>query len=122
VLGRTVDEAPVLARHAVGRGLVYYFVDPIELATDEQANTARRAIYSAVLRTTTIRPLDITPNEPWVHVMAQPTARATVHVVYNCKKTKGREDVHLPTAAGVVTLTTRNRYPALAAVTMMSLM
>ncbi|MFH1268544.1 MAG: hypothetical protein ABIK89_22705 [Planctomycetota bacterium] len=57
------------------------------------------------------------PNEPWLHVMAQPTARGTIHVICNTKTDEGTEDVQVPTAAGPVSLLTRNRWPALAAVT-----
>jgi len=57
----------------------------------------------------------VTPNEPWVQVIQQPTAKGMIHVLYNTKTAAGTEDVRLPTAAGTVALKTRNRWPALAA-------
>jgi len=123
VLGKTSDGEPVLVRHALGRGTVYFLADPIEMADDEPTAAARRRLYAAFLRAagrekaTGLRPLGVTPDEPWLHVMAQPTARGTVHVLYNTKSAPGSAAVTLPTVAGRVTLNTRNRWPALAAVT-----
>jgi len=96
---------------------VFLFTDPIELADGDAAETARRRLYAAVLRAAGIAPLPITPDAPWLHVMAQPTAKGTVHVVYNRKTDEGRETVRVPTDAGEVALVTRNRWPALAAAT-----
>jgi hypothetical protein len=117
VLGMTTDGEPVLFGHGVGRGVVYFFSDAIELGDGEAAEKLRRQFYGAVLRAAGIEPLRVAPNEPWLHVMAQPTASGTVHVVYNTKLEEGQEPVELPTAAGRVRLLTRNRWPALAAVT-----
>jgi hypothetical protein len=117
VLASTADGKPVLVRNAVGRGAVYFFTDPIELDGGEGAATTRRLLYSALLAAAKLEPLAVVPNEPWLHVLAQPTARGTVHVIYNTKTDEGREEVQVPTAAGPVNLLTRNRWPALAAVT-----
>ncbi|GMQ80147.1 MAG: hypothetical protein BMS9Abin04_093 [Planctomycetia bacterium] len=117
VLGQTAGGDPVLVRNAVGRGHVYLFLDPIELAAGDQAAGTRRCLYRAFLQAATAAPLGVEPDEPWLHVMTQPTARGTVYVVVNCKQTAGREEVTLRTAAGPLTLATRNRWPALAAVT-----
>ncbi len=115
VLAATAEAAPVLVRHRPGRGAVYYFTDPIELAHDDDAAALRRALYAAVLKAAGQAPLPVEPNEPWLHVLAQPTLHGTVHVVYNTKLDPGTERVRLPTAAGTVELATRNRWPALAA-------
>jgi hypothetical protein len=117
VLGKTSDDGPVLVRNRVGRGVVYFFTDPIELGDDEPAQATRRRLYRALLEAAKRKPLPVTPDEPWVHVMRQPTARGTVHVVYNTKREAGTEPVEVPTTAGPVTLLTRNRWPALAAAT-----
>jgi hypothetical protein len=123
VLGKTSDGEPVFVRRALGRGQVYFLADPIEMADDEPTAAARRRLYAAFLRAagrdgaTGIAPLGVTPHEPWLHVMAQPTAHGTVHVLYNTKSTPGTAAVTIPTAAGRLTLNTRNRWPALAAVT-----
>lgn len=117
VLGKTSEGEPVLVRHTLGRGTVYFLTDPIELADDQPTADVRRRIYSALLRAAGLAPLEAKPNEPWLHVMAQATARGTVHVLYNTKPGPGTAAVTLPTAASPVTLTTRNRWPAMAAVT-----
>jgi hypothetical protein len=64
-----------------------------------------------------VQPLPVEPDAPWLHVMAQPTSNGTVHVVVNTKTAPGTEIVQIPTAAGLVRLTTRNRWPAMAAAT-----
>ncbi len=94
VLGTTEDGRPVLIRKPLGRGATYFFTDPIELGDDPQAIALRRALYASVLRAATqggaaVKPLAIEPDEPWLHVMTQPTAQATVHVVYNTRRNEG---------------------------------
>lgn len=116
VLGRTADGQPVLVRNRAGQGAVYYLTDPLELAEDEPSNTLRRDLYAAVLRAGRVVPLPIEPNEPWLHVMQQPIRQGTVHVVFNTRTEPGGAEVQLATAAGRLTLATRNRWPALAAV------
>jgi hypothetical protein len=102
---------------------VYFLTDPIEMADDEPTAALRRRLYAAFLQAAGQRgvaglaPLGVTPDEPWLHVMAQPTARGTVHVIYNTKSGPGTAAASIPAAAGKVTLNTRNRWPALAAVT-----
>jgi hypothetical protein len=49
--------------------------------------------------------------------MAQPTVNGTVHVIANTNREEGTQRVKVPTAAGIVSLMTRNRWPALVAVT-----
>lgn len=116
-LGRTDGGEPVLFRHQVGQGVVYFFTDPIELDGTETGGEARRRLYSALLGAAKLEPLTVEPNAPWLHVMVQPTARGNVHVIYNTKTEEGTEDVEAPTAAGPVGLLTRNRWPGLVAVT-----
>jgi hypothetical protein len=123
VLGKASDGEPVLVRHGLGSGAVYFLADPIEMADEEPTVAARRQLYSAVLRAAAgsqpakLKPLSVAPDEPWLHVMNQPTARGTVHVIYNKRPGPGTAAARIATAAGPVTLTTRNRWPALAAVT-----
>lgn len=113
----TAGGLPLLVRHRLGQGTVYYFTDPVELADEPGDAVLRRKLYGAVLQAAGERPLAISPDEPWLHVMGQPTAHGAVHVVYNTKPAPGMEDAELPTAAGEIRLAVRNRYPALAAVT-----
>ncbi len=113
----TAGGMPLLVRHHLGQGKVYYLTDPVELADEPGDAVLRRKLYGAVLQAVEERPVAITPDEPWLHVMAQPTTQGTVHVVHNTKPAPGREDAILPTAAGEIRLAVRNRYPALAAVT-----
>lgn len=107
------DGTPLLVQH----NNVFLCPDAIELSGHDAARKASRHIYATFLETTTVKPLPIEPNEPWLHVMAQPTTKGTVHVVFNCRTDQGQEEVIIPTAAGRLTLKTRNRWPALAAVT-----
>lgn len=115
-LGKSADGQPVLVRNRVGQGTVYYLTDPLELAEDEPSKQLRRDFYAAVLRAAGQPSLPIEPNEPWLHVMKQPIQRGTVYVVFNTRAEPGGAEVHLTTAAGRLTLATRNRWPALAAV------
>lgn len=117
VLGRASDSNPVLLRRRLGKGWVYLFTDPTELSADARVAETRRQVYAAFLRVAGVVPLDIQPDEPWMHVMAQPTARGFVHVVFSRRRTGDREKVSLSSAAGRLTLTVRNRWPGLAAVT-----
>jgi hypothetical protein len=116
VLGKTSDGHAVLARNVVGRGQVYYFSDPAELDDTEPGRDLRRGLYAAFLRAARVSPLAVEPDAPWLHVMAQPTAEGTVYVVVNTKTGAGAERVEVPTTAGPVRLTIRNRWPAMAAV------
>ncbi len=113
VVMAAADGSPVFVRH----NNVLTCLDPAELGTDESAAQARRHVYKAFLKTAAIEPLRVEPDEPWLHVMAQPTARGTVHVIYNCRNDPGEQQLTINTAAGRLTLNTRNRWPALAAVT-----
>jgi hypothetical protein len=117
VLATTPEQDPVLARQILGQGAVYFFADPIELAEDDAARAVRRKLYSSVLRAAGQEPRPIEPDEPWLHIMKQPTLRGAVHVAFNTKHGNGSELVHLPSAAGRVVLRIRNRWPALAAAT-----
>jgi hypothetical protein len=117
VLGKTVDGQAVLFRNAVGRGQVYYFSDPAELDDTEPGRALRRGLYAAFLRAARVLPPAVEPNAPWLHVLAQPTAEGTVHIAVNTKAAAGAERVQVPTAAGPVRWTIRNRWPAMAAVT-----
>nr|MBC8867844.1 beta-galactosidase trimerization domain-containing protein [Planctomycetota bacterium] len=117
VLAAAEDGTPVLLRGQLGKGTVYFFTDPIELADGDEAATVRRNLYSTVLAAARQKPLPVEPNQPWLHAMAQRTAEGSVHVVFNTKLEEGTEPIRLPTAAGTVQLTTRNRWPALVATT-----
>jgi hypothetical protein len=117
VLGAGPQGEPVVVRHRVGRGTVYYATDPLELSLDPIATQARRRVYAAVLQSVPLTPLVVEPNEPWVQVMAQPTARGTVHVVVNTRAGASSARTTLATAAGRVTLGVRDGWPAMAAVT-----
>jgi hypothetical protein len=117
VLGETKGKAPVLVRNRVGAGTVYWLADPLELDGSDDASKARRSIYAALLNEVDAAPLPVQPNSPWLHVMAQPTAKGVVHVVFDTRTRESREDIDIPTQAGVVTLHTRSRWPALAAAT-----
>jgi len=113
VLHARADGTPLLVR----RNNVFMCLDPIELGGDAAAAEARRHVYSRFLEATTVKPLPIEPDEPWLHVMAQPTVKGIVHMVYNRRTDPGEREVTLSTAAGAISLNTRNRWPALAAVT-----
>ncbi len=118
VLGKTDMGQPVLIRHSVGRGMVYYVTDPLELAKKGDPVLAHlRSLYSAVLTESGVRPLASTPNEKWLHVMEQATEQGAVHVVYNGKQDTSGEFIGMPTAAGEVVIRVRSRWPGLAAAT-----
>ena len=116
VLGKTIAGDVVLVRNAVGRGQVYYFSDPAELDDSEAGRALRRGLYVA-FSAARVFPLVVEPDAPWLHVLAQPTAEGTVHIAVNTKTAAGTERVQVPTAAGPVRWTIRNRWPAMAAVT-----
>ena len=117
VLGRGPGGMPVLTRHRVGKGVVYWCADPLELAADAESQAVRRALYRAFLRSAGCQPLTVQPDAPWLHVMAQATTHGRVHVVFNTRLEAGAQTVVVRTAAGPVSLATRNRWPALACVT-----
>ena len=118
VLGRTNKGQAVLTRHRVGKGSCWFLTDPIHLDSSEKAPDMRRRILRAILDAgTNCTPLSAKPDADWLHVMEQPTQQGKVHVVYNTRLQSGTESVQLETAAGPLELTTRNRWPALAAVT-----
>ena len=113
ILGFDSHQRPILMRHQLGRGTVYYCSDPIELASDSAAADLRRQLYRAVATAAGLQPLAVSPDEPWLHVMVQRTERGQAHVVYNTKREEGKQSVELRTAAGATQLGTRNRWPAM---------
>ena len=117
VLGRAGDSNPVFVRRRLGMGWVYLFTDPTEVAGDTRAGETRRQVYAGFLRAAGVKPLDIQPDEPWLHVISQPTTRGTVQVVFDRRRAEGQEQVGWSSAAGRLTLMVRNRWPGLAAVT-----
>ncbi len=122
VLGTTAEGEPVLVRNSLGRGSVYFFTDPIEIADTPESAALRRRLYAAVVHAANsqkdqgLAPVRIAPDEPWLHVMVQPTETGSVHVVYNTNPEPATTPVRLPTDAGEVELVTRNGWPALVAV------
>jgi hypothetical protein len=117
VLGAGPGGEPVVVRHRVGQGVVYYAADPLELSLDPVATAARRRLYAAALASARLAPLAVEPNVPWLQVFAQPTARGTVHVVMNSQKGTSTTRAALATAAGPVAIGVRDGWPAMAAVT-----
>lgn len=117
VLGVTRDGHPVLVRHQVGRGQVWFFTDPTEVSTDRQAAEARRHVYAAFLDAADCEPLSVTPAEDWLHVMEQPTATGRLIVLSNRRMTEGAASANVETRAGLLTLKVRNAYPAMSAIT-----
>ena len=117
VFGKTSEGQAVLVRNGLGKGTSWFLTDPVQLDTSEEAPGVRRRILRAILDSSDLqRPVTVTPDADWLHVMEQPTERGRVHVVYNTKLESGTESVRLESAAGRVELRTRNRWPALAAV------
>jgi hypothetical protein len=117
VLGRDEQGNAILVRNRVGRGLVYYCSDPLELATDEPAIAVRRNLYGAVVRECGLRALRVQPDVPWLHVMQQPTARGTAHVVFHTSEGEAMQPVEIATSAGPIQLRTRQGWPGLAVTT-----
>jgi hypothetical protein len=117
VLGVAEDGNPVLVRHKVGQGQVWFFTDPTEVCADAQAAEVRRRMYSAFLDAADCEPIRISPAEKWLHVMEQPTAKGRIYVLSNRRMTQGDAMVEVETRAGQVTLQIRNAYPAMVTVT-----
>lgn len=117
LLGTTIGGMPVLTRRPLGRGTVYWLADPLELDAADESSAARQSLYAALLQASGIHPLGVTPAASWLHVMRQPTSQGHLHVVFNTREEAGEESVALETAAGEVTINTRNRWPGLVAVT-----
>ncbi len=116
VLGRDDCGQAVLVRHALGKGVVYYCTDPLELASDVGAAELRQSLYQLVASSAGLRPT-IPDDLPWLQVMCQPTRTGKAWVIYNTGGEEGRADVQLPSAAAQVRLTVRNRWPALVVAT-----
>jgi hypothetical protein len=131
VLARRADGSPVLVRRALGRGTVVYLASPIELDDGDEARAFRRRFYGAMFRDAAARsantagpgataadvaPLTITPDDPRLHVLRQPTTQGTVHVVCNTKPVGAATDVEISTAAGPIGLRVPDGWPVLAAV------
>ena len=121
VLAASEKDEAIFVHKYVGKGEVYFLADPIELAGDDSNPRPRRDLYAAILGQCScrlgVRPQTVTPDEPWLHVMAQPTANGVVHVLFNTKRTAGATEVRIPTAAGETSLAIRGGWPGLAAAT-----
>jgi hypothetical protein len=114
VVQKTPEGLPLLTRFAVGQGTVYYCTDGFAHA-DKADLPILRDTYAQTLQAAGAKPLAIAPDDPDVHVFAQPTERGVVHVLYNTTDAPGAKELALPTAG--VTLRVRNGWPGLAAVT-----
>jgi hypothetical protein len=117
LLGAGPGGEPVVVRNRVGRGVVYYAADPLELSLDPVAGEARRRLYAAVLKSVPLKPLAVEPNVASLQVFAQPTVQGTVHVVMNPQQGTSTTRVTLATAAGPVAIGVRDGWPAMAAAT-----
>jgi hypothetical protein len=116
VLATDPAGAPVLTRHEVGRGAVYFFADPVELAPEAEGARLRQ-LYGWFLESAGIPRLPVTPDLADLHLFAQKTRCGRVHVVFNRRQGSAFMDAKLETRAGKLTLRVQDRYPALAAVT-----
>ncbi len=117
VLGTDAQGEPILVRHRLGQGVVYYCSDPLELATDVSATSVRRQLYAALVQQCGLSALDVQPDVPWLHVMQQLTARGAAHVVFHTTGGEATARVDLATSAGRVQLCTRRGWPGLAVTT-----
>ncbi|MHB0955665.1 MAG: beta-galactosidase [Pirellulaceae bacterium] len=117
VLGRDEQQEPVLVRHRVGQGCVYYCTDPLELATDSATVTLRRELYRAVAQECGLSTLAIAPDVPWLHLLSQPTARGVAQVVFHAGQEASPLEIAIPSVAGQVGLRIRPGWPALAVTT-----
>jgi len=106
--------APVLVQHRVGKGTVFYFADPIELASAHEE--ALLPLYRWFVEQANISPFPIEPDDPQLHVFAQKTRTGRAYVVFNCRKGNSHQIVTLPTRAGEVKIQVKDRYPAIAGV------
>ena len=80
---------------------MYYCTDPLELAADEPAMALRRSLYRGRRRRSAgCLPLAIQPDVPWLHVLQQPTARGTAHVVFHTAAGGSPQQIGIPTSAG----------------------
>jgi hypothetical protein len=117
VLGADDEGRPVMVHRRLGRGQVFYCSDPLELSPDEAAAGLRRALYAAVLRRCGIERHAVEPDEPWLHVLPQRTAKGLTQVIYHTQPTGAATTIAVPTAGGSVTLGVRPGGPGLVSVT-----
>jgi hypothetical protein len=115
VLATTGEGAPALTSYNLGKGTVFFLADPIECQVADDPAPLRN-LYAWFLGKAGIRGLEVEPNDPTLHVFAQPIRAGVVHVAFNCRKGNSQQDVTLPTRAGRITLRVRDGYGALAAV------
>jgi hypothetical protein len=115
VLAATESGEPCLVRQTQGRGTVYCCLDPLEL--DSSTEDLRRKLYASIAAACELKPLQIRPDVPWLHVMQQPTRNGQVQVVFNTRPGAAVADVRLSNQAGRVALNVRDRWPVLVATT-----
>lgn len=117
VLGKSKEGIVVLTKHSLGKGHVYYLTDPIELSKEEFILSEIRMIYKEILKDAKIESLAVSPNEPWIHIMQQPTESGLIHVIFNDREKKGNDPVHIPISQNnELTLNIQNKWSGLAAV------
>jgi len=115
VLATDAAGKPVLTKHTLGQGTVYYFADPIELAESDEG-TAMHPLYRWFLEEAKIERLLVTPDNPQLHLFAQRTRTGHAHVLFNYRKGDAWQEATLATKAGSITLRAKDRYPAIAGV------
>jgi hypothetical protein len=117
VLGTDVEGQPVFVQHRLGQGQVFFCSDPLELAPDDATSQLRRTIYTAVLHRCGVTRNAVEPDEPWLHVMRQPTSQGLTQVIYHTQPSGAAVTVSVPTAGEDVRLEVRPGGPALVSVT-----
>lgn len=115
ILATTESGDPALARHSLGKGTVYLFADPMELALPEEEPRLRE-LYSWFLKEAGISRATPEPDEPTMHVMTVRTRTGAAHVAFNYREGSDSQTVAIPTKAGRISLTAKDRYPAIAGV------
>lgn len=112
VLLAAADGQPLVVSRALGRGMAVWIADPVELEQDRAKIGALVSLYRLALGALPAPPqaISVSPDDPALHVMRQPTATGAAWVVDGVGPETPAQ-VSLRTPAGAVRLRTRPWWP-----------
>ena len=114
VLKKAVDGTPLLVENNIGKGLVIFTTDPIELHSVPARQSGDIDLYRSILQRAGVQPSGLEPNNPLIHVFRLPLQDGgLVYVLFNTDESAPIQRVTLKDCQPPVTLDIARKRPAL---------
>ncbi len=114
-VGSAPDGSPAAALHAVGKGRVIFLAEPVELHATPETRASDVGVYRKVLELAGVKPLAVSPDDPFLHVMRVPLEDGgNVWVLFNADESRPRREVTLAGTPEPLTFVLGKHRPGLA--------